>query len=82
MEIFVILLYQKTKKTPMTVSNPKEVPEYELNPLELEFRRGEEVTKACLNKLPPFVFSFCTVSFFMYLSYLDKSANNFPQWTY
>ncbi|KAF7084834.1 hypothetical protein CFC21_088362 [Triticum aestivum] len=35
----------KTKKTPMTVSNPKEVPEYELNPLELEFRRGEEVTK-------------------------------------
>ncbi|XP_047081997.1 integrin-linked protein kinase 1-like [Lolium rigidum] len=35
----------KTKKTPMVVSNPKEVPEYELNPLELEFRRGEEVTK-------------------------------------
>ncbi|TVU29265.1 hypothetical protein EJB05_20824 [Eragrostis curvula] len=32
----------KTKKTPMAVSNPKEVPEYELNPLELEFRRGEE----------------------------------------
>jgi hypothetical protein len=32
----------------MAVSNPKEVPEYELNPLELEFRRGEEVTKACL----------------------------------
>uniref|UniRef100_A0A0E0CN63 non-specific serine/threonine protein kinase n=1 Tax=Oryza meridionalis TaxID=40149 RepID=A0A0E0CN63_9ORYZ len=32
----------KQKKTPMTVSNPKEVPEYELNPLELEFRRGEE----------------------------------------
>ncbi|CAN6273419.1 unnamed protein product [Urochloa humidicola] len=35
----------KTKKTPMAVSNPKEVPEYELSPLELEFRRGEEVTK-------------------------------------
>ncbi|KAL5212937.1 hypothetical protein ABZP36_023784 [Zizania latifolia] len=35
----------KNKKTPMTVSNPKEVPEYELNPLELEFRRREEVTK-------------------------------------
>jgi len=32
----------------MAVSNPKEVPEYELNPLELEFRRGEEVTKACV----------------------------------
>uniref|UniRef100_A0A0D9VI53 non-specific serine/threonine protein kinase n=1 Tax=Leersia perrieri TaxID=77586 RepID=A0A0D9VI53_9ORYZ len=32
----------KQKKTPMAVSNPKEVPEYELNPLELEFRRGEE----------------------------------------
>ncbi|KAL6899617.1 hypothetical protein ACP4OV_006275 [Aristida adscensionis] len=35
----------KTKKTPMAVSNPKELPEYELNPLDLEFRRGEEVTK-------------------------------------
>ncbi|CAD6243652.1 unnamed protein product [Miscanthus lutarioriparius] len=35
----------KSRKTPMAVSNPKEVPEYELNPLELEFRRGEEVTK-------------------------------------
>jgi hypothetical protein len=32
----------------MAVSNPKQVPEYELNPLELEFRRGEEVTKACI----------------------------------
>lgn len=69
----------------MTVSNPKEVPEYELNPLELEFRRGEEVTKACVNKLPPFFlflfFLFCTVSFFMYLSFLDKSTNHFPQRT-
>ncbi|XP_062222813.1 integrin-linked protein kinase 1-like [Phragmites australis] len=35
----------KTRKTPMAVLNPKEVPEYELNPLELEFRRGEDVTK-------------------------------------
>ncbi|XP_020107154.1 serine/threonine-protein kinase STY17-like isoform X2 [Ananas comosus] len=35
----------KTRKTPMTVSNPRDVPEYELNPLELEFRRGEELSK-------------------------------------
>nr|CAD1819876.1 unnamed protein product [Ananas comosus var. bracteatus] len=41
----------KTRKTPMTVSNPRDVPEYELNPLELEFRRGEELSKACLQEL-------------------------------
>ncbi|EHA8587690.1 putative Integrin-linked protein kinase 1 [Cocos nucifera] len=33
----------KTGKTPMTVSNPQDVPEYELNPFELEFRRGDEL---------------------------------------
>jgi hypothetical protein len=60
--VYFLILCQKTKKTPMVVSNPKEVPEYELNPLELEFRRGEEVTKASFYKLLPFLF---TVSFFM-----------------
>ncbi|KAJ8467385.1 hypothetical protein OPV22_029937 [Ensete ventricosum] len=35
----------KTRRTPMAVSNPQEVPEYELNPGELQFRRGEEVLK-------------------------------------
>ncbi|XP_073000339.1 integrin-linked protein kinase 1-like isoform X2 [Typha latifolia] len=35
----------KTRKTPMTVSNPRDIPEYELNPGELQFRRGEEVLK-------------------------------------
>ncbi|URE39678.1 serine threonine protein kinase [Musa troglodytarum] len=34
----------KTRRTPMAVSNPQEVPEYELNPGELQFRRGEEDT--------------------------------------
>lgn len=29
----------------MAVSNPREIPEYELNPGELQFRRGEEVLK-------------------------------------
>ncbi|KAA0031537.1 dual specificity protein kinase shkC-like isoform X1 [Cucumis melo var. makuwa] len=29
----------KFRKTPMTVANPREVPEYELNPLELQIRR-------------------------------------------
>lgn len=46
----------------MVVSNPKELPEYELNPLELEFRRGEEVTKACafINSLHLFFTLFCS----------------------
>ncbi|XP_039124937.1 integrin-linked protein kinase 1-like [Dioscorea cayenensis subsp. rotundata] len=35
----------KTRRTPMAVSNPREVPEYELNPLELQFRRGEDILK-------------------------------------
>ncbi|KAB1218165.1 Glutaminase kidney isoform, mitochondrial [Morella rubra] len=30
----------KTRKTPMTVANPREVPEYELNPLELQIRKA------------------------------------------
>lgn len=29
----------------MTVFDPKEVPEYELNPEELHFRHGDELTK-------------------------------------
>uniref|UniRef100_A0A1D1XMP7 non-specific serine/threonine protein kinase n=1 Tax=Anthurium amnicola TaxID=1678845 RepID=A0A1D1XMP7_9ARAE len=35
----------KTRKTPMVVSNPQEVPDYELNPGELQFRRGEDIAK-------------------------------------
>ncbi|WOL00396.1 serine/threonine-protein kinase STY17 isoform X2 [Canna indica] len=35
----------KTRKTPMAVSNPLEVPEYELNPAELYFRQGDELFK-------------------------------------
>jgi hypothetical protein len=31
----------------MAVSNPRDVPEYELNPLDLEVRRGPETPKAC-----------------------------------
>ncbi|XP_047308776.1 integrin-linked protein kinase 1-like [Impatiens glandulifera] len=33
------------KKTPMSVANPKEVPEYELNPLELQVRRCDGIAK-------------------------------------
>ncbi|WOL11254.1 dual specificity protein kinase shkC isoform X2 [Canna indica] len=36
---------RETRKTPMTVFDPKEVPEYELNPAELHFRRGDELLK-------------------------------------
>ncbi|KAJ6806310.1 serine/threonine-protein kinase STY17-like [Iris pallida] len=36
----------KIRKTPMTVSNPREVPEYELKPGELQFRRGDGIVKA------------------------------------
>ncbi|XVF37510.1 hypothetical protein REPUB_Repub20aG0015100 [Reevesia pubescens] len=35
----------KTRKTPMTVANPREVPEYELNPLELQIRKSDGITK-------------------------------------
>lgn len=35
----------KTRKTPMAVSNPIDVPDYEVNPTELQFRRGEDIFK-------------------------------------
>uniref|UniRef100_A0A7N0VA36 non-specific serine/threonine protein kinase n=1 Tax=Kalanchoe fedtschenkoi TaxID=63787 RepID=A0A7N0VA36_KALFE len=35
----------KPRKTPMAVANPKEVPEYELNPLELQIRKVDGITK-------------------------------------
>ncbi|XP_010251399.1 PREDICTED: serine/threonine-protein kinase TNNI3K-like isoform X2 [Nelumbo nucifera] len=35
----------KITKTPMAVSNPREVPEYELNPFELRIRKGDVVSK-------------------------------------
>ncbi|XP_076881002.1 integrin-linked protein kinase 1-like [Bidens hawaiensis] len=35
----------KTRKTPMTVANPREVPEYELNPHELQIRKGAGISK-------------------------------------
>ncbi|KAJ7980621.1 Ankyrin-kinase [Quillaja saponaria] len=36
---------KKTRKTPMTVANPREVPEYELNPLELQVRKSDGISK-------------------------------------
>ncbi|CAH9111449.1 unnamed protein product [Cuscuta epithymum] len=33
----------KIRKTPMAVANPREVPEYELNPLELQIRRSDGI---------------------------------------
>lgn len=44
----------KTRKTPMAVANPREVPEYELNPLELQIRKGDGISKAWFS----FVFKF------------------------
>ncbi|TVU36216.1 hypothetical protein EJB05_18140 [Eragrostis curvula] len=35
----------RNRRTPMMVSAPGDVPEYELNPAELQFRRGQEVPK-------------------------------------
>ncbi|KAF7805298.1 integrin-linked protein kinase 1-like [Senna tora] len=35
----------KTRKTPMSVANPREVPEYELNPLELQVRKSDGISK-------------------------------------
>jgi len=31
----------------MAVANPRDVPEYELNPLELQVRKSDGITKAC-----------------------------------
>lgn len=50
MEVYNILKARgakapKTRKTPMAVANPKEVPEYELNPLELQVRRADGIAK-------------------------------------
>ncbi|MBA0684910.1 hypothetical protein Goari_026460 [Gossypium aridum] len=42
----------KTRKTPMTVSDPEEVPEYELNPAELQVRRSDGITKVRFTLLP------------------------------
>ena len=36
---------QKTRKTPMAVANPREVPEYELNPFELQIKKSDGITK-------------------------------------
>ncbi|PON46711.1 Serine/threonine protein kinase [Parasponia andersonii] len=35
----------KSRKTPMAVANPREVPEYELNPLDLQVRKSDGITK-------------------------------------
>ncbi|XP_073136895.1 integrin-linked protein kinase 1-like isoform X2 [Henckelia pumila] len=35
----------KTKKTPMAVANPDEVPEYELNPLDIQIRKSDGISK-------------------------------------
>lgn len=35
----------KTRKTPMTVANPREVPEYELNPTDIQRRKGDSISK-------------------------------------
>ncbi|KAL8487261.1 hypothetical protein ACS0TY_023339 [Phlomoides rotata] len=35
----------KSRKTPMTVANPREVPEYELNPSDIQIRRIDGISK-------------------------------------
>ncbi|KAL2470118.1 Integrin-linked protein kinase family [Abeliophyllum distichum] len=35
----------KTRKTPMTVANPREVPEYELNLLDIQIRKSDGISK-------------------------------------
>ncbi|CAI9108435.1 OLC1v1008023C3 [Oldenlandia corymbosa var. corymbosa] len=35
----------KTRKTPMTVANPREVPEYELNPMDIQIRKSDGISK-------------------------------------
>ncbi|CAA2992662.1 serine threonine- kinase HT1-like isoform X1 [Olea europaea subsp. europaea] len=35
----------KTRKTPMVVANPREVPEYELSPLDIQIRKSDGISK-------------------------------------
>lgn len=37
--------FKISRKTPMVVSNHREIPEYELNPFELQVRRGDGISK-------------------------------------
>ena len=50
----------------MTVANPREVPEYELNPLELQIRRSDGISKAC-----PF-----TIYFLLLFAFIHKLFSN------
>lgn len=36
----------------MTVANPREIPEYELNPSELQVRKSDGITKVWFSSLP------------------------------
>ncbi|KAK4789789.1 hypothetical protein SAY86_017093 [Trapa natans] len=50
MEVYNILRARgakvpKTRRTPMTVANPREVPEYELNPLEIQVRKVDGISR-------------------------------------
>ncbi|OWM67861.1 integrin-linked protein kinase 1-like isoform X2 [Punica granatum] len=50
MEVYNILKARgakvpKTRRTPMTVANPREVPEYELNPLEIAVRKADGISR-------------------------------------
>lgn len=45
----------------MTVANPREVPEYELNPQELQVRKGDGISKVwslCISPFNVFFFFF------------------------
>ncbi|XP_050146048.1 uncharacterized protein LOC126621563, partial [Malus sylvestris] len=50
--ILFVFIFYKIRKAPMTVVNPREVPEYELNPLELQVRKSDGITKSADIFLP------------------------------
>lgn len=55
----------------MVVANPKEVPEYELNPLELQVRRSDGIAKAWSS-------SFHFLDFYYLLHDESKIAGHMP----
>lgn len=47
----------------MSVANPREVPEYELNPLELQVRKSDGISKVCFLFLSCFYLGrFCSLT--------------------
>lgn len=53
----------------MTVANPREVPEYELNPLELQVRKSDGISKVCFSFFHLVTFDLVIQQLWLFLAY-------------